>query len=79
MWSSGDIAVLTEVKICVVDNEWSSGLTPTVFQKALEVNSECAGQGVGEDTGGDGKQQTDEDDHRRYDYKDPNIQLIHLS
>ncbi len=52
--------------LCVA-NEWSSGLTPTVFQKAFQVNSEPTGQGVGEDTGGDGKQEADEDEHRRYD------------
>ena len=57
-------------------NEWSAGLKPTVFQKALEVNSESAAQGVGEVTGGDGKQQADEDEHRRYGYKDPIIQLL---
>jgi hypothetical protein len=62
-----------------VTNEWSVGLKPTVFQKALEVNSESAVQGVGEGTGGDGKQQTDEDEHRRYDYKDPSIQLLRRS
>ena len=30
-------------------------------------------------TGGDGKAQADEDEHRRYDYKDPSIQLLHRS
>jgi hypothetical protein len=59
-----------------VTNEWSVGLKPTVFQKALEVNSESETQNVKEDTGGDGKQQADEDEHRRYAYKDPNIQLM---
>ena len=59
-----------------VANEWSAGLKPTVFQKALEVNLESAVQGVGEGTGGDGKQQTEEDEHRRYGYKDPSIQLL---
>jgi hypothetical protein len=34
-----------------VANEWSAGLKPTVFQKALEVNLESAAQGVGEGTG----------------------------
>jgi hypothetical protein len=48
-----------------VANEWSAGLKSTVFQKSLEVNSESVGQVVGEDTGGDGKQQVDEDEHRR--------------
>ncbi len=62
-------------ELCVV-NEWSGGLTPTVFQKASQVNSESAAQDVGEDTGGDGKQQADEDAHRRYGYKDPSIQLL---
>jgi hypothetical protein len=59
-----------------VANEWSGGLKPTVFQKALEVNLESAAQGVGEGTDGDGKQQSEEDDHRRYGYKDPIIQLL---
>jgi hypothetical protein len=62
-----------------VANEWSAGLKPTVFQKALEVNLESAAQEVGEGTGGDGKQQTEEDEHRRYGYKDPNIQLLRRS
>jgi hypothetical protein len=43
------------------------------------VEQWSAGQGVVEDTDGDGKQQTDEDEHRRYDYKDPSIQLLHRS
>jgi hypothetical protein len=60
-------------------NEWSGGLKPTVFQKTLEVILESAAQDVGEGTGGDGKQQADEDEHRRYDYKDPNIQLLSRS
>jgi hypothetical protein len=34
---------------------------------------------VGEGTGGDGKQQADEDEHRRYGYKDPSIQLLRRS
>ncbi len=34
---------------------------------------------MGEDTGGDGKQQADEDEHRRYDCKDPIIQLLRHS
>ncbi len=44
--------------------------------EALEVNLESAAQGVGEVTSGDGKQQEEEDEHRRYDYKDPSIQLM---
>ena len=48
-----------------VVNEWSAGLKPTVLQKSLEVNSESVVQVVGEGTGGDGKQQADEDGHRR--------------
>ncbi len=39
----------------------------------MRVNSETAVEGVGEDTGGEGKAQVDEDEHRRYDYKDPVI------
>jgi hypothetical protein len=62
-----------------VTNQWSAGLKPTVFQKALEVNLESAAQDVGEGTGGDGKQQAEEDEHRRYDYKDPSIQLLRRS
>jgi hypothetical protein len=42
----------------------------------LQVNSEASDEGVGEGTGGDGKSQTDEDEYRRYDYKDPTIQLL---
>jgi len=34
---------------------------------------------VGEGTGGDGKQQAEEDEHRRYGYKDPSIQLLRRS
>ena len=45
----------------------------------MEVNSESAAQNVGEGTGGDGKQQEDEDEHRRYGYKDPSIQLMRRS
>jgi hypothetical protein len=48
-----------------VANEWSAGLKPTVFQKALEVNLESAAQDVGEGTGGDGKQQEEEDERMR--------------
>ena len=59
-----------------VTNEWSAGLKPTVFHKAMQVNSEAAAEGVGEGTGGDGKTQADEDEHRRYDYKDPVIQAL---
>jgi len=59
-----------------VSNEWSAGLKPTVFQKALQVNSEAATEDVGEGTGGNGKVQVDEDEYRRYGYKDPVIQLL---
>ena len=62
-----------------VANKWSAGLKPTVFHKALQVNSETAAEGVGEGTGEDGAAQVDEDEHRRYDYKDPVIQLLHRS
>ena len=62
-----------------VANEWSAGLKPTVFQKALEVNLESVSQVVGEGAGGDGKQQAEEDEYRRYGYKDPSIQLLHRS
>ena len=62
-----------------VVNEWSAGLNPTVFHKAIQVNSEDAVEGVGEGTGGDGKAQVDEDEHRRYGYKDPVIELLHRS
>ena len=34
-----------------VANKWSAGLKPTVFHKALQVNSETAAEGVGEGTG----------------------------
>jgi hypothetical protein len=61
-----------------VTNEWSAGLKPTVFQKASEVNLESEAQDVGEATGGDGKQQAEEDEHRRYGYKDPIIQLLYF-
>ena len=50
-----------------VANEWSAGRKPTVFQKTLEVNLESATQGVGEGTGGEGKQQAEEDE-RAYNY-----------
>jgi hypothetical protein len=59
-----------------VANEWSAGLKPTVFHETLHANSEAAVEGVGEGMGGDGKVETDEDEHRRYDYKDPTIQLL---
>ena len=59
-----------------VANKWSAGLKPTVFHEALQVKSEAAVEGVGEGTGGEGKAQTDEDEHRRYGYKDPAIQLL---
>ncbi len=60
-----------------VANEWSGGLKPTVFHKALQVNSETASEGVGEGTGRDGEAQSDEVEHRRYGYKDPVIQVLH--
>ena len=43
-------------ELCVA-NEWSAGLKPTVFHIAMQVNSKSASEGVGEDTGGDGKAQ----------------------
>ena len=42
----------------------------------MQVNSEAVAEGVGEGTGGDGKTQADEDEHRRYGYKDPVIQVL---
>ena len=39
----------------------------------MAVLAERKAQRVGEGTGGDGKQQADEDEHRRYDYKDPRV------
>ena len=63
--SSGDVEQLR------VANKWSAGLKPTVFHEALQVNSEDAAEGVGEGRGGEGKAQTDEDEYRRYGYKDP--------
>ena len=42
----------------------------------LSVNSEAATEDVGEGTGGNGKVQVDEDEYRRYGYKDPVIQLL---
>jgi hypothetical protein len=57
--SSGDAEQLR------VANKWSAGLKPTVFHEALQVNLESADQDVGEGTGGDGKQQAEEDEHRR--------------
>ena len=59
-----------------VANKWSAGLKPTVFHEAFQVNSEAAGEDVGKGTGGDAKVQEDEDEHRRYGYKDPVIQLL---
>ncbi len=47
-----------------VANKWSAGLKPTVFHETLQVNSETVSEGVGEGTGGDGKAQVDEDEHR---------------
>ena len=40
---------------------------------------ESVSQVVGEGAGGDGKQQAEEDEYRRYGYKDPSIQLLHRS
>jgi hypothetical protein len=71
--SSGDAEQLR------VANKWSAGLKPTVFHEALQVNLESAAQDVGEGTGGDGKQQAEEDEHRRYGYKDPSIQVLRRS
>jgi hypothetical protein len=59
-----------------VDNEWSAELKPTVFQKALHVDWESTDEGMGEGTEGDDKPQTDEDEQKRYCYKDPVIQLL---
>ena len=71
--SSGDAEQLR------VANKWSAGLKPTVFHEALQVNLESAAQDVGEGTGGDGKQQAEEDEHRRHGYKDPSIQVLRRS
>jgi hypothetical protein len=71
--SSGDAEQLR------VANKWSAGLKPTVFHEALQVNSETAAEGVGEGRGGEGKAQADEDEHIRYGYKDPAIQLLRRS
>ena len=60
-------------------NKWSGGLKPTVFHEVLHVNSEATSEGVGEGTGGDGKAEADEDEHRRYGYKDPAMQVLHRS
>jgi hypothetical protein len=62
-----------------VANKWSAGLKPTVFHESLQVNSEATVEGVGEGTGGEGKAQADEDEHRRYGYKDPVIQFLRRS
>jgi hypothetical protein len=43
-------------------NEWSTGLKPTVFQKALVVHWESATEGMGEGAEGNDKAQTDEDE-----------------
>jgi hypothetical protein len=42
----------------------------------MEVNSESVTEGVGEGTGGDGKAQVDEDEHRRYGYKNPVMKVL---
>ena len=47
-----------------VDNEWSTGLKPTVFHKTFQVNSEDEDEDVGEGTGRDGEAQADEVEHR---------------
>jgi len=64
-------------QLCVA-NKWSAGVQPNVSQQTLQVDSRAALESVGGEGGG-GKAYTEEDEEKRYGYKDEDIDVLRCS